>query len=104
VIGIVLRVVVAIYGVLMLLGAELLMLRGVHWVAIAYLAVNGVLIAGGVIFERSYYLPRLNRARGQWELTGERFVDPTTKRLVEVRYNPATGERDYVDASPLEQG
>ena len=100
----VLRVIVAIYGLLMLVGAELLMLRGDHGVAIAYLVLNGLLITGGVIFERSAYQPRLNPAQGQWELTGERFVDPTTKRLVEVRYNPATGERDYVDTSPIEQG
>jgi hypothetical protein len=99
----VLRVAVAIYGVLMLLGAELLMLHGAHSLAMAYLAVNGLLIIGGVIFERSAYRPRLSSGPGQWELTGERFVDPTTKRLVEVRYNPATGERDYVDVPPREQ-
>jgi hypothetical protein len=40
---------------------------------------------------------------GQWELTGERFIDPTTKRLMEVRYNPATGQRAYVDVSAIEQ-
>ena len=30
------------------------------------------------------------------EATGERFLDPTTGRLMEVRYNPMTGQRDYV--------
>ncbi len=71
-----LRIVVAVYGVVMLLGAELLMLRGSHWVAIAYLGVNGFIDYRGVIFERSYYQPRLGRGPGHWELTGERFVDP----------------------------
>lgn len=100
-----LRVAVAVYGVLMLLGAELLMLRDAHWVAMIYLAVNGLLIAGGVIVERSAYRPRLSSGSGEWELTGERFIDPTTERLVEVRYNPSTGERDYVDIPPpLERG
>ena len=34
--------------------------------------------------------------RGGW--TGECFVDPTGGRLIEVRHNPETGERDYVEA------
>jgi hypothetical protein len=30
-------------------------------------------------------------------MAGERFVDPTSGRLTEVRHNPETGERDYVE-------
>jgi hydroxymethylpyrimidine pyrophosphatase-like HAD family hydrolase len=32
------------------------------------------------------------------QTTAERFVDPTSGKLLEVRYNPQTGERAYVDA------
>ena len=93
----VLKAVVAIYGVLMLLGAELLLLSGAHLLTVLYLAVNGALIAGGVIFEQSSYRPRLTRGRGQFEATGERFLDPVSKHLIEVHYNATTGQRDYVD-------
>lgn len=35
---------------------------------------------------------------GNWRPTGEKFVDPETGRLVEVWFEPDTGERRYVDA------
>jgi hypothetical protein len=65
---------------------------------VIYLAVSGTLLAGGLLFERRGYHPRVNRRLGGWQATGERFIDPTTGRLMEVRYNPETGERDYVES------
>jgi hypothetical protein len=65
---------------------------------VLYLAVSGMLLAGGILFERRGYHPRINRRLGGWQSTGERFVDPTTGHLMEVRYNPETGERDYVES------
>ena len=62
---------------------------------VIYLAVSGALIAGGILFERRGYHPHVSQTGGNWQRTGERFVDPTTKREVEVYYNPQTGERDY---------
>ena len=32
-----------------------------------------------------------------WQATGERFLDDTSGRMVEVWFNPATGERRYQD-------
>ena len=58
------------------------------------------LIVGGILFERRGYRPKVSQTVGNWQRTGERFVDPTTKREVEVYYNPQTGERDYRDAGP----
>ena len=63
-----------------------------------YLVVGGVALAGSIVLERSGYHPHVDRARGRWQLTGERFVDPSSGRLMEVRYNPDTGERDYKEA------
>ncbi len=80
--------------------AVVLLLSGVApWLAV-YLVISGLVVAGALLFERSRYRPQVDRTRGAWQLTGERFVDPTSNRLMEVRFNPATGERDYVDIGP----
>ena len=84
-------------GVLYLaLGAYLLSLR-VALVLAIYLVVGGAVLAGSIVLERRGYRPHVDRARGRWQRTGERFIDPSSGRLMEVRYNPDTGERDYVD-------
>ena len=86
-------------GVLYLaVGAYLLALH-VALVLAIYLVVGGVVLAGSIVLERRGYRPRVDRTRGRWQLTGERFVDPSSGRLMEVRYNPDTGERDYVDVN-----
>ena len=68
-----------------------------------YLAASGIVVAGAILFERRGYHPRVDRTQGKWQPTGERFVDPTTGQMVEVRYNPQTGERDYVEPGSSEQ-
>ena len=84
-------------GVLYLaVGAYLLSIH-VALVLAIYLVVGGAVLAGSIVLERRGYRPRVDRARGHWQRTGERFVDPSSGRLMEVRYNPDTGERDYVD-------
>ena len=86
-------------GVLYLaVGAYLLSIH-VALVLAIYLVVGGALLAGSIVLERRGYRPRVDHARGRWQRTGERFVDPSSGRLVEVRYNPDTGERDYVDVN-----
>ncbi|GAC1430295.1 MAG: hypothetical protein NVSMB65_03760 [Chloroflexota bacterium] len=87
------------YGVLCLVvAATLLAVGAMAWVAID-LIVNGVLIVGALAIERGRYRQGSDMASGPWEPTGERFVDPTSGRLMEVRYNRDTGERAYVDVS-----
>jgi hypothetical protein len=83
------------YGVLCLIGAVILLAVHATIVLVIYLAINGLLIAGGILFERSGYRSQVNRTQGKWQPTGERFNDPTTEQVVEVYYNPQTGERDY---------
>jgi hypothetical protein len=95
-----LRRLIIAYGVLCLIGAVVLLIAHVTIVLVLYLAVNGLLIVGGILFERRGYRPCVSQSGGNWQKTGERFVDPTTKREVEVYYNPQTGERDYREAGP----
>lgn len=83
-------------GALFLLGAGLTYsLHGPRplWI---YLAVAGALLIASILFERSGYRPKIQR-RGYWQMTGERFRDPSSGHMMEVRFNPVTGERDYVE-------
>ena len=92
------------YGLLdLVVAGVLLFVVQAPVIVVIYLAVNGVLIAGGILFERRGYHPRVDRTRGRWLPTGERFVDPTTGQMMEVRYNAETGEREYVEADAPEQ-
>jgi hypothetical protein len=86
-------------GVAALLAAFICMLTGV-WELAAYLFVVGIALAVGIPLERWRYIASSGRnraCRGDWQLTGERFVDPGSGRLLDVYYNPQTGERDYRD-------
>lgn len=91
-----LRLVIIAYGLLCLLGAVVLFfVAHVTLLLVLYLAVNGLIVVGAMFFERKRYHARVNRTDGYWQATGERFIDPTTSQLMEVYYNPTTGERDY---------
>lgn len=95
-----LRRVLIAYGVLCLIVAGILFATHVTIALVVYLAVNGLLIVGGILFERKGYSLRAKRSPGTWQRTGERFEDPTSGRVVEVYYNPETGERDYRESDP----
>ena len=87
-----------VFGVLALIVAALLLFVAQAPLAVVFdLAVSGIVIVGAILFERRGYRPHVDRTRGKWQSTGERFVDPTTGKLMEVRFNPDTGERDYVE-------
>ena len=88
------RALLAVGGLLLLLAAVF----ATHpdaWGLVVYCGLYGLLLVGGILFERYQYRPNVSR-RGPWQPTGERFVDPGTGKLMEVLYNPETGERDYV--------
>jgi hypothetical protein len=89
-----LRRALLVLGVAGLLGA-LACLAARAYVAALYLFVESAVVTAGIVFERWRYVRVVNRAGGCWEPTGERFMDPATGRLVNVYYNPDTGERDY---------
>jgi hypothetical protein len=91
-----LRRVIIGYGLLCLSGAAVLLfvVHAMLWLVL-YLAVNGFILVSAVLLERQRYRTQVNRTQGHWLPTGERFVDPTSERLMEVFYNRTTGERDY---------
>lgn len=70
------------------------------YVPAIYLAFWGAVAIVAVLVEPWRYVPGVSRNRGSWQATGERFHDPVSGDLVEVFYNPVTGERDYRKASP----
>ncbi len=90
-----LRITLLILGSLLLLAAWVLASHPGLTPIVIYLSVDGIVILGGILFERHRYRPPLDRTRGVWQATGERFMDPTTGRLTDVYFNPDTGERDY---------
>lgn len=72
------------------------------WPAAVQLFVGGAFLLFVILGEARRYRTKASNTAGAWESTGERFVDPTTGRLTEVRYNPQTGEREYVDGDERE--
>jgi hypothetical protein len=68
---------------------------GVHvpgWQALAI----GVIVLIGTLFERWRYRQIEEPPKGDWQRTGEQFIDPSTGNAVEVMFDPRTGERRYV--------
>jgi hypothetical protein len=57
----------------------------------------GAIVALGIVFERWRYKEDTSTAAAHWQPTGERFTDPTTGKNMEVLYDPASGERRYVE-------
>lgn len=49
----------------------------------------------GTLFERWRYNNKNAAVDGDWQATGERFVDPATGKNMEVFYDPRSGERQY---------
>ncbi len=66
--------------------------------ALPPLIAGGALLLG-TLFE-GRYRPRVRAGSDGWEPTGEKFIDPGTGKLVDVVYNPKTGEREYKDSPP----
>ncbi len=60
------------------------------------LLVFGALVLIGTLFERWRYRRIEKLPPGDWQRTGERFIDPSTAEPVEVMFEPLTGERRYV--------
>ena len=88
-----LRAAVAALAVLMFIAAIVIgIVFPWIWPASVELGIFGVFILLGLFFDR--YRKR-TASSGPWQSTGERFRDPVSGEMVDVRYNPQTGERDY---------
>lgn len=59
------------------------------------IAVWGSVVAVAVLFERWRYR-KPPATGGNWQPTGEQFIDPESGAAMEVLYDPGTGERRYV--------
>ncbi len=69
--------------------------NGFGWPFVAWTAI----LAAALAFERRKYGAASPGAPGPgWRATDERFVDDATGRMVRVWFDPATGERRYVEA------
>ena len=64
------------------------------------LVIVGLLVIASVVFERRYGRQGRQRSfpHGDWQLTGERFIDDESGEPVEVWIDPLTGERRYEPA------
>ncbi len=58
--------------------------------------ITGVIVLIGTLFERWRYRRIEAAPNGNWQQTGEQFIDPSTGDPVAVMFNPRTGERRYV--------
>ena len=95
-----LQAILGLYVCLCIIGAVLLLryLGGTKGVVIAgYILVNASVVTAGLLFERGRYKPTVSTDKEGWQRTGERFIDTTSGKTMEVRYNPKTGERDYIE-------
>ena len=90
-----------VIGVLCLLWAGVAASLSCPASAILPVLLPGLALTVGILVERVIYKPLGSRPPGPgWTATGERFVDPTSGRLVRVFDKTATGERQYVDDGP----
>ena len=89
------RIGVAVVGLALILIGVLVLTRGAPGGLQAL--ITGVILCGGVIFERAAYKPLETASPdARFQRTAERFIDPETHAPVTVFVDPATGERKYV--------
>lgn len=90
-----------LFGALLCIaGAVLIGAVRIAWPAGVEMLVIGALVIASVLFERHYRTRPA--AGGHWETTGERFIDPASGKLMQVRYNPTTGQRVYEEVDSAE--
>ena len=95
-----LRGIVLAVGILMLLAGVASAGLGMPGLPLWLLIVGGTITAG-TLLERVIYKPlQRERPGAGWVKTAERFIDPDSGQAVDVFYNPASGERQYVAQEP----
>lgn len=90
-----LRKTLFVLGILCLLVAFVMALRG-QWGIVPHLLVAGVILTAGLAWERWRYKPVLDGPpHPDWHDTGERFTDTESGELIGV-YSDASGARHYL--------
>lgn len=89
------RAIVLAIGLLCCAGGVLGVTLGGAEAGIGFL-VFGLLILAGTLFERHYHRNLTALPGPGWERMEERFKDPSTGEILDVWYNPQSGERRYV--------
>ena len=88
-----LRTIIQVVAFACLIGAMVLVVvEPMAWPAL----LGAGLLVLGTLWERVHYRGS-ERGGGGWQATAERFHDDESGRLVTVWFNPATGERRYVE-------
>jgi hypothetical protein len=85
-------VIQAVAFLLLICAMALVVVEPRAWPALAAAA----LLVLGTLWERFHYRGS-ERGGAGWQATQERFLDEESGGLVTVWFNPATGERRYVD-------
>ena len=92
-----LRKVLVTAGVLLLIGALLLVLFH-QYALLPHALILGLMLSAGIVWERwQYKPPQAGAPDPQWQATGERFVDPQSGKTLEVYFDPRNGESHYVE-------
>jgi hypothetical protein len=93
-----LRAVLVVVGGVALVSALVAAICRAPFPLVMWLTVIGVVLTGGILFERERYKPAVPGHPGPgWVATNERFVDPQSGEIVTVYYQPSTGERRYIE-------
>ena len=67
-------------------------------VALPATIMSGVVLVSAIFENWRYRRVSATAPGAGWQETTERFIDPDSGSTVTVFFNPATGERRYVDA------
>ncbi|HEX3836749.1 MAG TPA: hypothetical protein VHW25_07280 [Steroidobacteraceae bacterium] len=88
------RIVLAIALLLAAAGLVLLLLR--VWSPGVQLLLVGALVFVGTAFENWRYRKGSGPHSAHWQATEEKFADPISGEVMDVQYDPVSGERRYV--------
>ncbi|HEY6454856.1 MAG TPA: hypothetical protein VIY90_06175 [Steroidobacteraceae bacterium] len=88
------RIVLGLGLLLAAAGLWLLCLR--VWSPGLQLLIVGALIFVGTAFESWRYRKGTGPHGARWQITEEKFADPISGEVMDVQYDPVSGERRYV--------
>ena len=94
-----LRKVLLLIAAAMFATGLVLVARGVVPPGWQLVGLGGALLLA-LVFERWRYRESAGAGGRGWQRTGERFEDPETGQVMEVLFDPSSGQRRYVRATP----